>query len=51
MELKEEKIKRLEHKYDHIVQLGHAFFLTIEKVPKQRGQTKIPKSTVKIGEV
>jgi transposase len=44
MSLKEEQIRRLEHKYDNIIQSGHAFFPKIEKVPKQRGQTKKPKS-------
>jgi transposase len=44
MSLKEEQIRRLEHKYDDIIQSGHAFFPKIEKVPKQRGQTKKPKS-------
>ena len=42
--LKEEQIKKLELKYDNIIQSGHAFFPKIEKVPKKRGQTKKTKS-------
>ncbi len=42
--LKKEQIQKLEQMYDKIIQLGHAFFPKIEKVPKQRGQTKKPKS-------
>jgi len=44
MELKEEQIQKLEQKYENIIQLGHAFFPKIEKVPKKRAQTKKPKS-------
>jgi len=42
--LKEKQIKRLELKYENIIQSGHAFFPKIEKVPKKRGQSKKPKS-------
>ena len=42
--LKEEQIQKLEQKYENIIQLGHAFFPKIEKVPKKRGRTKKPKS-------
>jgi len=44
IELKEEQIKKLEQIYDNIIQLGHAFFPKIEKVPKKRGQPAKPKS-------
>jgi transposase len=44
MRLKEEQIKRLELKYENIIQSGHAFFPKIEKVPKKKGVTKKPKS-------
>lgn len=43
--LKEEQIKRLEHRYDQIIEKGHSFFPQIDKIPKDdKKDNKKPKS-------